>query len=233
MPVGTLVDQRRRAPRAVVLLVPRELVQALLHGLLRHQRRLEQVADLVAVPATGSGAGKVATAFGYLGPYSVANRVTASHACSRVSAYITSWSADFTRGWSSGACRGRCRACGASHPSGDRVQEAQETGAAATRPYRSRAPVASATLGNTAISGGCGPRRPRSPARDACAASSAPPRLSSGRRRRTPSRRCGRARAGGPRRVTDRGTRSGRDPGTPRTRRPCPAGPRRAMPGAR
>src|SRR5207245_10439785 len=106
MPVGRLVDQRRRAPRAVVLLVPREPEQALLHGLLRHQRRLEQVADLVAVPATGSGAGKVATAFGYLGPYSVANRVTASHACSRVSAYITSWSADFTRGWRSEACLG-------------------------------------------------------------------------------------------------------------------------------
>jgi len=57
MPVGTLVDQRRRAPGAVVLLVPREPEQALLHGLLRHQRRLEQVADLVAVPAAGSGAG--------------------------------------------------------------------------------------------------------------------------------------------------------------------------------
>src|SRR2546426_9334509 len=179
MPVGTLVDQRRRAPRAVVLLVPREPEQALLHGLLRHQRRLEQVADLVAVPATGSGAGKGGTAFGYLGPYSVANRVTASHACSRVSAYITSWSADFTRGWSSGACRGRCRACGASHPSGDRVQEAQETGAAATRPYRSRAPVASATLGNAAISGGGGPAPSRSPPRGPGRAKrSAPPHFS-------------------------------------------------------
>ena len=41
---------------------------------------------------------RVITAFGYFGPYSVANRVIASRARSRVSAYITSWRAAFTRG---------------------------------------------------------------------------------------------------------------------------------------
>src|SRR5436309_2694055 len=88
MPVGTLVDQRRRAPRAVVLLVPREPEQALLHGLLRHQRRLEQVADLVAVPATGSGAGKVATPSGIWGrtPWRIASRPrTPAHGSRRTS----------------------------------------------------------------------------------------------------------------------------------------------------
>ena len=43
---------------------------------------------------------RVVTAFGYLGPYSVANRVAAPRACSRLSAYITSCSAALTRGWS-------------------------------------------------------------------------------------------------------------------------------------
>src|SRR5439155_16521301 len=43
---------------------------------------------------------RVVTAFGYFEPYSVANRCAASRAWSRVSAYIISWSAAFTRGWS-------------------------------------------------------------------------------------------------------------------------------------
>ena len=41
----------------------------------------------------------VVTAFGYFGPYSVANRVIASRAWARVSAYITSCNAAFARGW--------------------------------------------------------------------------------------------------------------------------------------
>src|SRR5262245_29882375 len=52
------------------------------------------------VSSTSASVSRVLTAFGYLGPYSAANRVTASQACSRVSAYITSWSAAFTRGCS-------------------------------------------------------------------------------------------------------------------------------------
>src|SRR5262249_52570184 len=52
------------------------------------------------VSRTSASCSKVVTAFGYLAPYSPANRVIASRAFSRVSAYITSWRAAFTRGWS-------------------------------------------------------------------------------------------------------------------------------------
>ena len=51
------------------------------------------------VSSTSASFSSVVTAFGYFGPYSVANCCAASRASSRVSAYITSCSAAFTRGW--------------------------------------------------------------------------------------------------------------------------------------
>src|SRR5262249_38323369 len=52
------------------------------------------------VSSASASFSKVVTAFGYFVPYSAANLVIASRACLRVSAYITSCSAAFTRGWS-------------------------------------------------------------------------------------------------------------------------------------
>src|SRR5262245_6732781 len=67
------------------------------------------------VTRTSASLSSVAIAFEYFAPYSVANRVMASRACSRVSAYITSWSAPSRAAeGASGACRGCCRACGTS-----------------------------------------------------------------------------------------------------------------------
>ena len=48
---------------------------------------------------TSASFSSVIKASGYFGPYSTANRLTASRTCARVSEYITSRSAAFTRNW--------------------------------------------------------------------------------------------------------------------------------------
>ena len=50
------------------------------------------------VSNTSASFSSVIKASGYFGPYSTANRLTASRTCARVSEYVTSRSVAFTRG---------------------------------------------------------------------------------------------------------------------------------------
>src|SRR5206468_1423154 len=140
----------------------------------------------------------VVTAFGYFGPYSVANRVTASRACERVSACMTSWSAAFTRGWRRfGSLSSMLPSCGTS-----RAARASSATCRAP-PLRSRGPRRPRRYRAGAYSDASGPGA-RSP--EGCTYADYPS-LTRGRR----PRRCRRA-SGGLRRMAAKRTGRGADP---------------------